>query len=585
MKKMKKYLPMLLVFALSLLVLSGCSKNANDEKDNTKTSSDNVSVKDINEESKDAETKGGELYFPELPNNTLSLTASIPNFGTSPEGTVVQEKWQSMMEEYLGVKLDIDWNIVPWSDYRSSEKVLLQSGDIADVATYSQGNYINEYGSDGIVLDILKYKDYMQYYQEFVKETNGGEAYAYNQDGTAYYFMDGFSNPENLTGAQSFTAFSYRFDVLKKLGLKPATTLNEFTELVAKLQEAINNEEIDAKYVISNQDKGYTFYRGFVGIFHTWDTLYWNGSEWAFGPIEDNFREMLKYLNGLYKKGYIDPEFTTDDSDASTQKAVTGNHIIVPTLWAGMARAWNTQSAVDGLEWGLAYLPENEDYGTAWKWGSKQDGKSIQNSMGIFISADTKYPEYVVRMIDYQYSDEMIEMMNWGIEGETYTVDGSGNHTFTDIILNADDPVQVAAKYGIMSSSANRTGIPFTPLTFEAMTEQISEEPWWNENDGYYPGQYWIESGRIGGAESVSPFDCPPVLYLDDSQSTDMAELTTNCNTYARENALKFILGDIDIYDDAAWQSYKDGVKSQASNFDETINMLLEKSDLSSISK
>lgn len=574
MRRIKKYIPVLLIFSISLLILSGCGKS--DKKDNTKTSSENTSVSGGTE---------GELYFPDLPNNTLSITASIPNFNTSPEGTKVQEKWQSMMEEYLGVKLDISWNIVPWNDYRSNEKVLLQSGDIADVATYSQGNYINEYGSDGVVLDILKYKDYMQYYPEFVKDTNGGEAYAYNQDGTAYYFMDGFSNPENLTGAQSFTAFAYRFDVLNKLGLKPATTLNEFTELVGKIQEAIDSGEIDAKYVISNQDKSYTFFRGFVGIFHTWDTLYWNGNEWAFGPIEDNFREMLKYLNGLYEAGYIDPEFASDDDATSTQKAVTNNHVVVPTLWAGMARVWNTQTAVDGMEWGLAYLPENEDYGTPWKWGSKQDGKSLQNSMGIFISADTEYPEYLVRMIDYQYSPEMIEMMNWGIEGETFTVDESGNHMFTDVILNADDPVQAAANYGIMSSSANRTGIPFTPLTFEAMTEQILEEPWWNENDGYYSGQYWIESGRIGGSESVSPADRPPVLYLDDEQSTKKAELTTNCSSFARENALKFITGEHDINDDGAWQTYKDGVKNQISDFDGIMSMLLENSELSSIGK
>ena len=37
--------------------------------------------------------------------------------------------------------------------------------------------------------------------------------------------------------------------------------------------------------------------------------------------------------------------------------------------------------------------------------------------MGIYISAETEHPEYAVAMIDYQYSDEMVNLMNWGVEG------------------------------------------------------------------------------------------------------------------------------------------------------------------------
>lgn len=347
---MKKFFALLLIFTMAISMLSGCaSKNEDKEIAGGDNSEDTTQA----EESVDATGEVGGLNFPELPDNTLSITVAIPNFGTTPEGTLVQVKWQEMMEAYLGCKLDITWSMTPWADFRENEKVLLQSGDITDVATYSQGIYVNEFGSDEIVLDILKYKDYLQYYPEFVKETNGGESFAYNADGTAYYFMDGFDNPENLTGAQSFTAFAYRFDILDKFGLKPATTLEEFTKLCADIKVLIDESKIDEKYVMTNSDKNYAFYRGFVGIFHTWDSTYWNGKEWSFGPIEDNFREMLKYLNTLYDAGYIDPEFATDDGTACTEKAVTGNNVIIPTLWAGMPRVWNTQTTIEGMNWGL----------------------------------------------------------------------------------------------------------------------------------------------------------------------------------------------------------------------------------------
>jgi len=573
MKSKRKIAVLCLVLMMIVSLLAGCNTQQKQPSGNN-AQTPATQAPQSNE---------GGLRFPQLPNNTLKLTVNIPNFGTSPTDTLVQKEWQKRMEEYLGVKLDITWNITPWADYRSNEKILLESNDIPDVATYSWGAYVNQYGEDGIVLDILKYKDYMEYYPVFVKETFGGEAFAYNPDGTAYYFMDGFVNPENNTGAQSFTSFAYRFDILKKFNLKPATTIDEFTKLCADIKALIDSGKIDAKYVMSNQDKNYQFYRGFVGIFHTWDTLYWNGEKWSYGPIEDNFRTMLKYLNQLYKAGYIDPEFSTDDGTRCTEKAVNGNHVIVPTLWSGMAGTWNMQTNVEGLEWGLAFLPRHPDFGTPWKWGSKQEGKSLQIQMGIIISARTKYPEYVVRMIDYQYNDDMIEMMNWGIEGVTYKKTADGDHVFSDEILNASDPVQKAADYGIMSSSACRTGIPFTPLTFEAMTEQIPGEPWWNPNDGYYEGKYWIESGRIGGPESVSPYDRPPVLRLSTDESTRRAELQTNCDTYARQETLKFITGELDINNDAVWEAYVKGVKSQVPDFDATLKMLLDRSDLSSL--
>ena len=83
------------------------------------------------------------------------------------------------------------------------------------------------------------------------------------------------------------------------------------------------------------------------------------------------------------------------------------NKIHCPTLWSGSVQGWNDAMMEEGQEWGLAFLPENEDYGTPWKWGSRQGGKSLNAGMGIYVSAATEHPEHVVAMLDYQYSDEI----------------------------------------------------------------------------------------------------------------------------------------------------------------------------------
>lgn len=522
---------------------------------------------------------GNGMELPELEDGILKINVSVADYQSSPEGTRLQQLWQERMEAYLGCKLDISWTRTPSQDYMDNELVVLQSGQVPDVASVTKGAAINEYGEDGTLLNLADYMDYMAYYPEYMKDTNGGEDFAKNEDGSMYYFMDGFYNPENIEGAQSFADFAYRFDILKANDWKPATTLDEFTQLCADMKAKIDDGSLDLDYVIMNSTKDYSLYRGFVGIFHTWDCLYYNDGEWRFGPVEDNFREMLKYLNGLYEAGYIDPEFSTADFNAAQVKATTNVAGICPTLWSGSASGWNTASTDENMEWGLAFLPKNEEYGTPWKWGSRQGGKSLNANMGIYVSAETEHPEYVVAMIDYQYSDEMVALMNWGVEGEDSTI-VDGKRQFADKYMNSEDPAIAVADEGIMSSSVCRSGIVFNPLDFDAMLAVNSlSEPWWNEEEGYYVGKYWVETSRNGGEESVAPYDRAPVTYLTAEEKTSKAQLDYGgvCEKRVKELALQFITGEKDIENDSDWEGYVADIKSQTDDdFDGILEMMNE---------
>lgn len=523
------------------------------------------------------------LTFPKLPNNTLSITVSTANFGSDALNTKMQKLWQEKMEAYLGCKLDITWQTMPWNDFRANEAVMLAANDLADINTYSQGSLVNEYGADGDVLNINEYADYLVYYPEFVAGAVGGQEGINNPDGSSYVFWDGYENDLNLAGAQSFAAYGYRFDVLKANGLQPATNWAEFVELCAKLKALIDEGKVDAKYVMSNGASWMNFYRGFVGTFHTWDTTYWNGTEWAYGPIEDNFRTMLIELNKLYAAGYIDPEYSTDAScDA---KCSNGNLLVIPTMWAGSVSSWNNAAAKEGMEWGLAYLPSHADYGTAWKWGSKLTGKNLgtTQTMGIIINAETKYPEWVVRLVDYQYSEDIYKMLNWGVEGEDFITLEDGTRTYVDALKNADNPGQALADQGIMASGGARTGIPFVPQIFSTILSYSAEEPWWSASQGYYMGKYWIDTAVNGGPDSVSPYDRAPLVDLTEEESTFKATLSSACESYAKVEANKFITGQLDPTNDAQWEAYVAGVKSQVAGFDEFFKLMNEKTDIESL--
>ena len=524
------------------------------------------------------------LDYPDLPNNTLKITVSTANFGTDQVNTKMMKLWQEKMEEYLGIKLDITWTTIPWDDFRSNESVKLAAKDLADVNTYSQGDLVNQYGAEGVVLNLNNYLDYMVYYPSFVEGNVGGWDGINNMDGSSYVFWDGYDNYVNLAGAQSFATYAYRFDVLQEYGLEPATTWDEFKDLCADLKALIDSGDVDADYVLHNGASWMAFYRGFVGTFHTWDTLYWNGEEWAFGPIEDNFREMLTELHELYELGYINPEFQTDDS--ADDEAENGRILCVPTNWAGSVQTWNAQSDED-VVWGLAYLPSS-DHGTAWKWGSKITGKNLGTTlqMGIIVNAETEYPEWIVSMIDYQYSPDIYLMLNWGVEGEDWYLGEDGLRHYTDKFMAqpVSDRAQLLADEGIMSSASARTGIAFVPQNFSTIAAYGDTEPWWNPEKGYYEGHYWYETAFNGGVESISPYDRAPIVNVSDETKTARAALKSACESYAKTESVKFITGELDITDDAVWAAYVEGVKSQYKGFDDIIAAQNEGTDLDSLS-
>ena len=564
--KMRKIVAAALALALAGSVFAGCSKGG--------TSSTTPPATSGSTESGGA-SEGTTL--PELPNNTLSVTISRPTFNEEAHGKPVQTMWDEMMAEYLGCTLDITWQETPWADYQSNQATEMASGTFADVVPYGTNNMElpNQYGPDGMLVDIAQYKDLLVNYQKFIDGTPGGEEAIYNDDGTMYAFYDGYVNENNVQGAQSFTAFAYRFDILQENDLTPATTLDEYTALCEKLKELYPDV-----YPIGNSTKDYPLYRGFVGIFHTWDTLYWNGSEWKYGPTEDSFREMLIYLNSLYEKGLIDPEFVTDTGDQANAKAVNGTILTVPTLWAGSVASWNNTAKQSGdttTKWGLAYLPSKDGEMVSWKWGSKQPGYTLSKNFGIMINVDCEYTEWVIKMIDYQYSDEMVDMMNWGVEGETYEVKEDGTKDFTDAVYGQDDPDLYWGQYGSTSMAYARCGIVFAPQVFEPLTYLMDKDPWWDESDGYTEGQYWLLSDKYGGEDSVAPTDRAPYYTLNGDESQLRATAVNAYGTISKEWGANFIAGVKDPNNDADWQAYLDTLTSSGVDMEGAIQILNEK--------
>lgn len=251
---MKKLSGVALVLAVASL-LAGCQSNGN----SAKTSSEKVP-------------------------STLNLTIMNPNFGVLPTNTAVQNEWQKEMEAYLGCKLNITWNYVPWADYPTKEQTVEATGSIPDIVTYANYNYNQSAGSAGILLDIAPYIKNKQVpnYQPYIEGTPSSSQALYTTDGHSWGFLDGMNNSHNDYSAQSLSTIGIRFDVFKQNNIPMPDTIDSFEQAALKLKELYPNV-----YPINISAKAYTLQYGMAQIFHTSTTLYWNGSKFAYGPEED----------------------------------------------------------------------------------------------------------------------------------------------------------------------------------------------------------------------------------------------------------------------------------------------------------
>jgi ABC-type glycerol-3-phosphate transport system substrate-binding protein len=542
----RKFLPLLLLVVVFSLVLTACTGQTT-----TTTTTGTTGT------TKPGETTTASPTTTETP--VIKLSIWTPNFGVEAQGTMIQEEWQKAQEAYLNVKFDFDWETTPWADFREKEKIVLASGDYPDIFTNSWEDTVKEYGGQGMLLELSPYMDLMKYYPAFIEGTPNGQKLVFTAEGKTYGFLDGIVNDADIEGAQSFTSFAYRFDIMKQHGIEIPMTLDAYYAAAMQLKELYPDV-----YPINISTKGFSIQRGFNGIFHTYDSYYYNGSEYVYGPVEQGYKEMMIYLNKLYEDELLDPEFIVDDDTRILEKAVSNRTFMFPTLWAGMINSWNDQvdrAVYPDMQWGQAFMPTNPDYGTPWKWGSKLPGKTLQSRFNTVISAKTEYPEICVQMLDYQYSDELIELLDWGVKGVTYDVGADGKRYFLDLGVEPKDFIQKLAEYGVATSFGARTGIVWFPQDFEANIATMRTEPWYDhQTKQFIDDRYWVATDRLGGKDSIFPNDRAPAIDLTPDEATLRASIFTACNTYANEMAIKFITGEVDI--EASWDKYVSDIKN-----------------------
>lgn len=513
----KKWLTVSMAGTLALsVVMAGCSKNEKESGNENAGESPGRSAS-----STPSASAANTLPFVKDGSLTLSF-ASYDNWYAPKSYAQNLPVWQEV-EKNTGVK--IKWDVSPASQYSDAMNVRLAAArDLPDIIKLPADPV--KLGQDGIIVPL---DDLIEKYAPNIKKfyADNPDIYkmAKSPDGHIYAISSvtsgaAYSDPYSLL---------IRKDWLDKLGLKEPTTLDEWYIVLKAFKEKDPNGNGKADEIpLSPQYalNGLAMFGNALGL-HL--SMYSYGySVDANGKVQYDWlnpkaKELIVWLNKLYKEGLIDPEYMTKKDDkilADISRDLIGS----TNSFLNQTGTYNSSNASSKAEW-INVVPP----GSGNQKGFYEKYGPLSGYTGI--SKDAKNKEIAMKWLDYIYaSKEGARLVALGIEGKSYTM-VDGKPQFTDFVTKNPD--------GLDPANALRS-IGAFPIT-----------PWIRTDKGVYSEQaemlLRINPSRVALAEKLKPYlvDAAPFDFIlpTPEEAAELVKIGVDIPTYQEETLNKFIVG------------------------------------------
>lgn len=401
------------------------------------------------------------------------------------------------------------------TDPDSAFNLMMASGNLADIVhTYGRAKFA-KYGLEGAFIplnDLIN--THAPNFQKLLDEKPVVRDFITATDGNIYFIP-------MVPDGEASQGWFIRQDWLDKLGLDAPKTVDEFYSCMVTIKNGDpngNGQQDEVPYFHRNTAQGINCLYSFWGMN---GSLYVADGIVKFSPLESDFRDATKTIAKWYQEGLIDPEIYT--RGANSREFMYGNDLGAITHdWFASTADYNekVQANIPGFQLVCMAPPAGFD-GKIREF----DKRSAVNEYGFAISSKNAYPEKTMEWIDHLFSEEGRRLMNYGIEGEDYTM-VNGKPTFTDAVLHSDLPV---AQH-LMSRGA-QLNMPFHQ-------DFAYEKQWMNKvslagMELYIGNQYFTE-------QLVTPL-------MDDADQSEYDKIMTDVNTLVSEKMQKWILGSEDI--------------------------------------
>ncbi|NLG24993.1 MAG: extracellular solute-binding protein [Clostridiales bacterium] len=464
-----------------------------------------------------------------------------------------QKTWQEINKIFADNGLAFEFEIIADQDqYRTTIQTRLASNydlpDVCYVGTMTETDVL-DMAQTGIILPMNQ-----------VLETTKGAAYDFFYGGEGdvarkmltdangnFYWLPRIQI-NLLNGEQSGTSMGVciRLDWLKKLGLPVPKSLDEFTGALRAFQENdMNGNGIKDEVAVLDTSlfsaSGIGYWFGMVSDYVAVNVT--DGvveSPW-YSPVA---KEYFAYVQSLVSEGLlyadkIGSDTNTDQVQNENKVSAlyyypVGTYVEIPIRAAGYPDAYYIGiEPFDAVEGTQAYYSEETPY--------------LQYMKYAVTSAGADKLDAIAKMYDCIYSPEMLNLIDWGIEGVNYEVRDGMNH-------------RLGIDVGFAEKFANGT------LEFDPYARFFFPSFRHNERLDEIEGtrKEWPEKADFEMATADYPKKTPNdnlsyYALATAEEAETLAEYTTDLSTYSRELAANLSLGRQSLDD---WDSYIEELKN-----------------------
>lgn len=512
---------MLLACLVSVTLLAGCSSGKSADSGGGKT--------------KDAgDAQINQTGFP-IVNDSITVKGFAAKFFANADWNNIR-LWQDYEKK---TNIHVQWDTVHTETLKEKRNLLLAGNDYPEMfyaSAFSRSDLL-KYGKQGAFIPLNDLIDKYAPNFKAVMEKYPVIAKGITMPDRNIYGLPTIYDPE-------FKSVLYgtpwvKQEWLDKLGLKQPETLDDFYNMLKAFKEKDpngNGQKDEIAWGAVGTAGIVNYLRGSFGLNNhgtsniNVDTDPETGNI-RFIPTDERYKELLQFVNKLYKDGLLEQDIVSVKSTEVDAKGMQG--VLGVSDSVDPVAIYNQKGYV-----GLSVLkgPHGDQQYNAY-------GSPLGN-IGMFVLTDkAKHPEAMMRWMDYFYSDEGIKLFFMGWKDETYTEDANGNVDYTDEIKN------------------NPKGLN--------LDQAVGQYLIWP--GGYYPG--FVKQEYFKGAEGlptsvenakkaephVLPQDqvWPPFNFTQEEQS-ELTTIQTDIETYVTEMRDKFITGK-ESFDN--WDQYVAALK------------------------
>ena len=551
----KKTLALLLSLCMAFGLLAGCGGSTQSEKseaaapDAQSEAPAEISAAPMEDASTPEDVSSEEtpvisepsIAYPVGNGDTFSIAIVMDTnyLDVLPEGDPANADGMKIMSEKTGVNLD--YTVFPMMSDNMS--LMIASGDWTDILLKLNENYstgiVGALGDD-VIMDLAPYvEEYAPDYYSYIQSSDFNRKGAYTDDGK----MGAFAN----FGARGIEGYGIRKDWLDEAGIDAVPeTYDELENAFLAIKD--NHPELTRcmPMAASFIQQGY---ESLLSLGYGVDTInqpFFRNEDGkiAYAWTQDGAREYLTMIARWVDEGILNKdEMLTGDIADTMNDIYLGKSAVIHSD-AGM---WGDSYMNMVEDPNFEMVPMNEivkNKGDAIRFLPTEQKVDPYWS----ISTTCENPELLMQAINWIYTKEGTEVMNFGVLDKTYTVDDEGDYHFTDLVLNNPDGVPVFMATSLYTGFETPK-IAMDQLTTAKLTKQVQLDA-----VAFWQTQERSADGHRRGT-----------LTEEEQQAVSKY---ADIQTYVSENAMAFATGETEITDES-WNDFVQNIEN--SGIDEII--------------